>query len=412
MKHSYVLTALLLGSCSFGLDPLAPPGEQDADVDADADTDTDSDADAEGDADVDAAADVDADTDADGTIEINSLSPAWGTTAGGDEITLTGGEFNSSTEITFDGEPADVRSRSSDEIVVETPSYDGVPDAIGKAEVEVAANNDDGSDGVADDPFTYYLDGTGKAGAIGAIEWYHYNGGYWTGGGDFGAANITFITPPVDMHYWDFYAGATDDCADDTYDVTDTIGDVYVLDMGVSSIALTYGSQRVNLYWDDTYGAYINSSDLTSSQVPTEQLYDLAEVDGTFAPEPFTVTGFAKSGAAFTVSSPSINGSTIQNVMQNSLQFRWSGGSGRRILISMVVLDQSTGTTRDSLNCVVNDDGEFTVPSGEWGGTWPARSYLYMYIGNVVENGDVLPYNNADTRIAGIYWNVGVGNIP
>ena len=50
--------------------------------------------------------------------------------------------------------------------------------------------------------------------------------------------------------------------------------------------------------------------------------------------------------------------------------------------------------------------------SGEWGGTWPARSYLYMYIGNVVENGDVLPYNNADTRIVGIYWNVGVGNIP
>ena len=114
----------------------------------------------------------------------------------------------------------------------------------------------------------------------------------------------------------------------------------------------------------------------------------------------------------FSSASPAIGGGAPPTVSQSSLQFRWSGGSGRKILLQLAVVDSSSGATRDSLYCVVSDDGEFTVPSGDWSATWPRGQLLYMYVGNVVESPGTLPYNNSEARIAGVYWNIGVGNIP
>jgi len=325
-------------------------------------------------------------------------------------VTITGGTFDSSTAVTFGGEDATLVSRDSSSITVKTPAYSGVADADGKKSVAVEISNDDGDSAREANGFTYFLDGDGKAGAIGELSWYHLNGGYWSASAaDYGGASVLFLTPPTDIHYWDLFAPSADECSGASYDPTAYFGDVYTLDMGASTVALSYGSQRITLNQDSTTGIYANRSDLTSAQVPTNQFYDLEEVDGTFAAEAFSIANFTKSSTSFSVSSPAINGSGNPLVSQSALNLSWSGGSGRKILIQAFLVEPASGDVLDEVYCVASDDGSFNVPSGAWSTTWPRNYFLYLYVGNVVETSATLPYNNSESRMIGVYWNVGVG---
>ncbi len=406
MTRTLLLLPWLAG-CVLGLDPMASPiGGGDLGVDSGGGNGGGDDGGGDDGGGDDGGGDGGGGTD----IDITDISPAWGISSGGERVTITGGPFDSSTVISFGGEEASVTRADSAEIVVDTPSYSGITAGEGKATVNVTAENDDGGEGRATNAFTFYEDGEGKAGVIGSIDWYHFAGGYWSST-DYGAASVTFIAPPTDLHTWDLYAPSADECAGLDYDISDYFGDVYSLDMGASSIQLSFGSQRITLQEDTTYGGYANASDLTAAQVPTSQAYDLEEVDGDFAPEAFAIGSFARSAGSFTVSNPNIGGSAPPTVTQSALNIRWSGGGGRRIIISALLVS-SAGDLLDAVYCQASDDGDFTVPSSAWSTTWARGNYVYLYIGNAVEVNGTLPYNNAETRVAGIYWNVGAGLVP
>lgn len=427
MSPTLLFALPLLASCSLGLEPFAPPGgsgggEGDVDVDADSDADVDSGWDSDGGSGGSGSGGSGSGSGSGGSggsggdgepIDVTSISPAWGLSTGGDEATVSGGPFDSSTVISIGSTESTVVTRGTTSMVVKTPAYTRITAGEGKATVNVLAENDDGGEGRLDDGFTYYEDASKKAGLIGAIHWNHYVGSYWSGGGDYGSAELIFTTPPADIHYWNLYGDALDGCQDDSYNITDSYGDIYVYDQGVSSLTLVPASgTRTTLYLDAKTGTYANDADLATGQVPQGTRLDLDTVNGTFAPEAFSVTGFGKTASSFSVSTPNISGSSLQNFNQSSFNVSWSGGSSGDVVLIISYTTNSSGTVGDSVYCLARDDGSFQIPYSAWARAWTRGNYVYLLVGRAVESAGTLPYNNGETRFAGIYWNIGAGIAP
>jgi IPT/TIG domain len=379
----------LLPACTFGLVPFAPSGS-DSGLPGESDADTDSDSDA------DADTDTDTDTDTDpGGITIDRVSPGYGSTAGGTQVTIEGGPFDSSALVRFGGTAADVVTVGNNELVVETPS------ASAEGYVDVTVATDDGS-GSLTSGFQYLTDGTGLAGAMGTVEWVHYNGSYWDGGTtDYGSAYIIF-TEPTDAHWWDIYA-PLDSCEDESYEFS---GDIYAIDQSVSSITLTPSTgSAITATWDANYYGYLDDT-LANNQFSQNGSYDLGTVTGDYYP-PFSVSGFVKTPTSFSVSTPAISGTTPPNITR-SQTINWTAGSADRVLIMMGLVN-SAGTDYDQfIYCVATDDGAFAVPSSTWT-SWPSDRQVNIWVGKAMESGALLDFNNSESRVLGIYWNFGAG---
>ena len=77
-------------------------------------------------------------------------------------------------------------------------------------------------------------------------------------------------------------------------------------------------------------------------------------------------------------------------------------------MIYMVVMN-SAGTGYESIvQCIAEDDGEFTV-NGNLLSSWPTNRQVNLYVAAVKEQGGNLPHNNAESRIVGSYFLIGAG---
>src|SRR5690349_116588 len=55
------------------------------------------------------------------SLDVNDVSPDYGTTAGGETVMITGGPFDSSARVYFDGTEATVENATSTKLTVTTP---------------------------------------------------------------------------------------------------------------------------------------------------------------------------------------------------------------------------------------------------------------------------------------------------
>ena len=137
----------------------------------------------------------------------HQLDALYGSTAGGDTVSIYGGPFTSDATVTFGGYPGIVLSNNGSMIRVNTPaaSVDGP--------VEVRVDMDDGF-GLAPDAFIYFSDAIGKTATIGVVNKTEYVGTYWNGTTPAPEANIwTAFTNPLDIHYWQLTTPALNTCA-------------------------------------------------------------------------------------------------------------------------------------------------------------------------------------------------------
>jgi PKD repeat protein len=102
------------------------------------------------------------------TFFVSSVEPSVGNSAGGENVAILGGGFQSPVRVTFNGAAATVRSVSPNRIVVTTPSASaaGVPVGVGQtATVNVAVtinvNEPDSQTDTIDRGFTYAAGGGG-----------------------------------------------------------------------------------------------------------------------------------------------------------------------------------------------------------------------------------------------------------
>jgi hypothetical protein len=394
-----VLPLVCLVGCDFGLTYAIDSGadERPGPDGGDADTDADSDADADADSDADSDADGDADADADGDVlAVDEVDPPYGTTAGGATVTITGGPFVGDARdisVRFGGNAATVTTADRDTLVVRTP-------AGSAGAVDVSVSTADGT-GALTSGFTYFADGTGKAGVAGELSWYHYVGDYWSSDPtDDGYAWMTLFDP-VDFDFWKLYTNSLDSCQSDYSWSTE----VSIWDLGVRGVDLTTPTgSALTLAWDQDYAQF--SGVVTNALYSQSGSYDLAELM-TDSLGPFSMSDVVKGSNTFSVTSPNLNVAQLPSLTRTNLSVAWSGGTrGDAVLIVLSRYNADQTAIDEQVSCAATDDGSFTIPSSAWN-SWANNRVVAISIGRAVKDTGTVPYNNAESQMVGVYWIVG-----
>ncbi len=394
MRTYSQMPLLLLAGCGFGLQPATEEGVL-AFAAADADTDIDTDADA--DADTDPDADTDADTDSDIIPEIDSIDPDWGTTIGGIEVTLLG-TFADDASIRVGGNEADLKTVQSNrgKLVFYTPEADS------EGTVNIVLDSNDQT-AKLDDAFTYYQDGTGKVGLIGAVTWVDQVGTYWGGATtDYGYAYLS----PAEPGEWDWglsYSGSLDTCTSNQSSYSyepDIVG--FPVDSG-SSATLDSGSKSMRLPWNAGYGVFLVEN-LTAGEVGAGATYDLSDLSLTNDAFPeYTATDVVSIPASFTVSTPAIGGGVVLEVSRG-FSLAWSGGSAADgVIVTLNMWNSAGNDYQETVYCHLRDDQGFNTPTSVWELGWPSGRQIDILVARYTVNPGIIPYNNASTAILGEY---------
>jgi hypothetical protein len=268
--------------------------------------------------------------------------------------------------------------------------------------VDVIVRN--GSDeGTLSGGYEYAEDASGKGGGLGYVEWYDVVGflstsSSWT---DFGFASLLLPTS-TSMHYWDLYASSSDTCQSE---FSATLDFEYVYDFGVTSLSLRSGGSSLTLPLD-TSTLWFDAGELSTS-IPASTSFNLVFPSGSGFDD-FAVTGMVvMPSSAPTVSTPNLSSSSPPNISATQV-FSWSPSGGDKALIMLQLFDSSGASVRETVTCVVNDDGSFNVPSSTFR-LWQRGNPMAIYVGRVEESTATLPWNGGQSRIAGVLWTVGQG---
>lgn len=385
------MSMLLLGWMGCGLDPNAPGVVNPDDTAEEADVDTD--------------ADTDADTDTDTEpvltgIDVDSLTPPYGSTAGGQEVTITGGPFDADVVVTFGDAVAGISSISETSLVVITP-----PVAEEGATTVTVVSGEDG--GQLPEGFMFFANASGLAGSVGVWLWAELTGNYW-GSSSYsdGFGGFLFIQP-ADFHWWQFSAPAMDSCANDATHVYDG-PELFVYDLGVEGgvTDLTLRPQvgsDVTVSYDAT-SYYYQRDPLASTAYIDNGWYDLLPISGGLLAG-MAVDNLFRAAGPMTVQQPAISGASVP-YLDRSQTFLWTPGGYSWVEISLAIIDVSGKAVQESVTCVVQDDGEFTIDGSKFT-AWPTGRQVNIGFTAVREGNTLLPHNDADSRVVGMYQMIG-----
>ena len=206
-----------------------------------------------------------------------------------------------------------------------------------------------------------------------------------------------------DFHLWEWYAPGTDTCVDDSWSPSTKIN-VQELDAHTATIRPTTGSSTT-LTWDSSALRYAYDG-LSSAQFQANSNYDLDTIESTdFVP--IEVSRLAKTPAAFSITSPSMTGASLARVSRSSFNITWSGSGGDAVIIMAQMYNSAGSAIDQSVYCVANDDGNFTIPSSAWSGFSSGR-YIQVMVQRMVEDGGTVEFNNSESRVVGSYANIGL----
>lgn len=333
-------------------------------------------------------------------LTISTTTPNYGTTLGGQRVTITGGPFDATARVWFGPNEATVRSVDGSTIEVDSPSTANT----GLVDVRVETTTHEGE---LESAFTYWDDNTGNSTALGVYFFEEQVGSYWSGATTASGSAAVYFTEPSTAQWSDLVASGIDVCADaDTYTYSGTI---YVLDPGASSLTVTPTSgSSVSLTWDSSLSGYTNNS-LTTSTYRASTAYTLQPMAGGAFPE-VSVSNFLRTPARPSVSVPYITGSSPPNISRYQT-FSWSSVGADWVLIEMSVWNTAGTGYQQTVSCVARDDGSFTFDGSKFS-SWPS-SFEYrqvdVRVGYAYESTGTFPWDNSSINMTGLYQVYGAG---
>ena len=336
---------------------------------------------------------------------ITSSTPLYGSTAGGDTVSIYGGPFTSDATVTFGGYPGIVLSNNGSMIRVNTPaaSVDGP--------VEVRVDMDDGF-GLAPDAFIYFSDAIGKTATLGVVNKTEYVGTYWNGTTPAPEANIwTAFTNPLDIHYWHHHAGTQHLCkrryrCQWRWTVwwrkrrwcrfNDSIhnGNLTVFDIGATSITFD-GTSNITLTRASSDPNYPNThvrnpGGMDASLMPDNAFYDLNVTSGSLDWQWHICTP-SRQVVPFSpgMSSSSHKPSVAPKPLVGVHRVDW-------MQIRMYQLDSTNGYIISDVVCNVDDTevSPFKHPS-----TVDPGNPVYVLFSRFYESNVTMPYNDGISRV-------------
>jgi len=394
-----LFTAVAAAGCQ-GLTAYYPEGRSDTGSETGIDEETDTGLAAET---GDTAEDTGADTSTElKPLEVDDVTPAHGTDAGGLLVEITGGPFDGSAEVYFGEKKARVISAGNTWIQVEAPR-----NGTGYQHIKVITDTHQGQ---LDNGFLYWPDGTGQTGTLGSFEHFQYVGSYWDGGlPEAEAAASVFFLAPGAIEWWQLFGKGFNQCSSN-YEYSGS--EIEVFQPDVTRFTLKRGSAAaVNLFQGDGTPAgneeYVFATQgNVSSSFANSAVYNL-ESAGTEDWPQFVLEGAVQTPSSFQVTSPVINAPTPPEITRSSFRLAWTGSGGDYVLARLLRFN-STGTLLEEVTCVLDDTGSFTVPSNVWAG-WSAGSQLTVLVGRVKESTGKLPFNNSNSGMVGVQWVIGAG---
>ena len=338
--------------------------------------------------------------DGDEGLDIVSIEPQHGTHLGGTLLRITGGPFEPGSVVKIGGESVPVVANLGDELQVETPTFDGE----GWASVRVT--QPDGASGEISDGFHFWQDGTGKAGTTGFYQWVQPVGSYWAGGvppAPWGSAIVHFLIP-TDFHWWNWVSNDIDTCEDPA--VFSFSGELIVYEFDETALAITneLGVPTV-LTYDETRLGFAKE-ELGRADFKLDQEYAMLEFTGADAP-PDEVPRFMVTPDSFDVLSPAIDAMSIPGINRGQA-VSWEAGGADVVWIELSLLNATADAVLQSIVCIANDDGSFTIPPSKWS-AWPTGRQVNVAVSKVVESRTTLAHNNSDSRVAAFYTVLGAG---
>lgn len=326
-------------------------------------------------------------------VGVDSVSPEYATTLGG-QVDILGGPFDDSARVFVDEMEAEVISVERNTIRVSLPELD-----LGWADVRVEVEDGEGS---LDEALRIYQDGTGLAGTMGALEWYELQGNFWTEESqDFGSAWWGMIQPE-DMHYWSLFGVQDNKCISNPQfpqlQVIATGADEVVLESEQTSVTLVAAD-------DEIFDATLRSQDYVEWAD-----YAVPSLAGAELPE-FGIDRLAATPGAFDLYTPDFSTAKPPSLSQDELVFEWGEVDADRVIIQVERRAKNDiEDIQETVVCVVDNDGSFEIPSDAWDASWQSDEWLYLYVGAVREDGGIIPLNNSESRVAGIYWLLGAAS--
>ncbi len=335
------------------------------------------------------------------TLSLTGIAPRFGTNAGGTVVTMNG-SFDASTEALFDGQLATVRTQTATTLEVLAPSI------AGTGWVDVGVTSGTQSDAMPGE-FQYWADAAGNAGSIGLVAYVHLAGGYWSLPGDVAYSDVAMTQSGVPWQWWQEYTPALNTCQFNytapgrpTGVNTGTPSMSFQSTSSPASFSLVAGGGPA----PDWYGSNL----VANTDVAPGESYDLLPMVGNPDWPEFTHPDAVTIPDAFDVTSPPVNGNTLQNVGREATIDWVGGGAGDYVVlyVERTFLNPTTGLWESdgAVTCAVDDTGSFTVPGATWP-TWYVDDIVYFNVGRVLDDGGIFPHDDSTNRIAGVYWTVG-----
>ncbi|MEQ1569499.1 MAG: IPT/TIG domain-containing protein [Myxococcota bacterium] len=334
---------------------------------------------------------------------LGGLSPAYGTDAGGVEVTLTGGSFGLAPEVRFGDAVATVLTVTADTLVVSTPAS---PVAAGPNQQVAVTVRTDGGEVTLPNAFTYWPDATGRIAATGELVWFRVVGDYWSDtGGDYGRATLRF-TQATEYEFYKYWAPELDTCIRITGGVPEYTYDPQVesIDAFTGSVIEASPSASTELDWNAADVRFVRTDMLREEFAPGET-YDVELVGTTGLPE-ITIPGVFEVPADFEVLAPAIDGQDPPPITADQ-HFEWSTDeTADVVLIQIGMLDADEIDFEQEVYCAVRDVGSFWLPPGVWDHYAPDR-FVNLLIGRYNTGSGTLPWNNGKIGAAAQLWYYG-----
>ena len=352
-----------------------------SDADTDVDADTDADADGDSDTDTDGDSDTDTDTDTPAPPRIDYISPEDGPTTGGVQTGIHGTFLDTDLEVLFDGSPATIVAVDKDSMSVTTPFH-------AEGTVDVTVTSAGGSDQIS---YTYWPGQMGNVVGILLLSLTTYEVPDW--GGDVESGNL-YAVLPTELTLMELWGSGLDTCDTSTTSITpDRWADTSKLSRSDgTSWTLSYDEGQASYAYDSEAG------DVEKWESGKTYGFgsDLADAN----PE-FDVSDYVTLPATLNLTAPDLAGESSVTA-GSSLAVSWTGSAGDFVLVSLNGFDANGELSGTSLDCVVTDDGSYTVSSSRMS-TFEDDTGFLMSVTRFQGSEQTMTWNSGTALGAGLY---------